>query len=56
MCPFCFSTVAMVVVGAVSSGGVAAIVFKKSRADRDAKILISQTKGVEDATENRFTQ
>jgi hypothetical protein len=56
VCPFCFSTMAMVVVGAVSSGGVAAIVFKKSRADRDAKILTSPPKGVENATENRFTQ
>ena len=56
MCPFCFSTMAMVVVGAASSGGVAAIVFKKFRAHDDAKILISQTKGEENATANRLTQ
>jgi hypothetical protein len=46
----------MVVVGAASSGGVAAIVFKKFRVDDDAQILTSQVKGVENATENRFTQ
>jgi hypothetical protein len=56
VCPFCFSTMAMVVVGAASSGGVAAIIVKKVRAGRDAKILISQNKGEENATANRVTQ
>jgi hypothetical protein len=54
VCPFCFSTIAMVVVGAASSGGVAAIVFKTIRAHDDAKILTKQSKGVENATENRL--
>ncbi len=56
MCPFCFSTMAMVVVGAASSGGLAAIVVKKVRARHDAETLISQTKGEENATENRLAQ
>ena len=29
MCPFCFSTMAMVVVSAASSGGLAAIITNK---------------------------
>ncbi len=49
MCPFCFSIMAVVVVGAASSGGLAAIVVEKLRAHRDAKTLISQTKGEENA-------
>jgi hypothetical protein len=47
---------AMVVVGAASSGGVAAIVFKKIRARDGAAILTSQTKGEENATANRLAQ
>jgi len=56
VCPFCFSTMAMVVVGAASSGGLAAIVVKKVRARHDAETLTSQTKGEENATENRLAQ
>jgi len=56
VCPFCFSTMAMVVVGAASSGGLAAIVVKKVRAHHDAETLASQTKGEENATENRLAQ
>jgi hypothetical protein len=44
----------MVVVGVASSGGVAALVFKKVSAHDDAKILTSQPKGEETATENRL--
>jgi len=56
VCPFCFSTMAMVVVGAASSGGLAAIVVKKGRARHDAETLTSQTKGEENATENCLAQ
>lgn len=57
MCPFCFSTMAMVVVGAASSGGLAAIVVKTVRAHHDAETFNSQTKkGEENATENRLAQ
>ena len=43
MCPFCVSTMAMVVVGAASSGGLTAIVVKKVRPHHDAETLTSQT-------------
>jgi hypothetical protein len=56
VCPFCFSTMAMVVIGAASSGAVTAIAFKKFRAHDDATILTSQPKGEENATENRLAQ
>jgi hypothetical protein len=56
VCPFCFSTMAMVVVGAASSGGVAAIVFKKIRAHHDAELLTNKPEGAENATANRLAQ
>jgi len=56
VCPFCFSTLAMVVVGAASTGGVAAIVFKQVRAHDDAERSTNKSEGVENATENRFAQ
>jgi hypothetical protein len=37
VCPFCVSTMAMVVVGAASSGGLAAIVVKVVRPHHDAE-------------------
>jgi hypothetical protein len=60
MCPFCFSTIAMVVAGTVSGGGLAAIVAKKVRGHQGAETSISQpnnqNKGEENATENRLGQ
>jgi hypothetical protein len=47
---------AMVVVGAASSGGLAAIVVKTVRAHHDAETFNSQTKGEDNATENRLAQ
>jgi len=47
---------AMVVVGAASSGGLVAIVVKKVRAHHDAETLTRQTKGEENATETRLAQ
>ncbi len=38
MCPFCVSTVAIVVAGAVSGGGMVALISKKLRGQREAKI------------------
>lgn len=52
MCPFCFSTMAMVLAGVASGSGVAALVFKTVRAHDDAETLNSQSKGEENATEN----
>ena len=34
MCPFCFATVGLVVAGAVSTGGLAALAVKVSRKNR----------------------
>ena len=37
MCPFCFSTMAMVVVSAASSGGLAAVIAKKIRSKENSR-------------------
>ena len=36
MCPFCFATMGLIVVGAVSTGGLAALVVKGSRRNNGA--------------------
>jgi hypothetical protein len=40
MCPFCFATVGLVVAGAVSTGGLAALAVKVSRKKNEAKQII----------------
>jgi hypothetical protein len=37
MCPFCFATVGLVVAGAVSTGGLAALAVKVSRKKNGAE-------------------
>jgi hypothetical protein len=37
MCPFCLSTIGLVVAGAVSTGGLTALVAKLSRKENNAK-------------------
>jgi hypothetical protein len=39
MCPFCFATVGLVVAGAVSTGGLAALGVKVSRKNRAGEVL-----------------
>jgi hypothetical protein len=39
MCPFCFTTIGLVVAGTVSTGGLAALAVKVSRKNRTGKIL-----------------
>ena len=39
MCPFCFATVGLVVAGAVSTGGLAALAVKVSRKNRTGEVL-----------------
>ena len=39
MCPFCLSTMGLVVVGAVSTGGLAALAVKVSRKNRTGEVL-----------------
>jgi hypothetical protein len=39
MCPFCFATIGLVVAGAISTGGLAALAVKVSRKNRAGEIL-----------------
>ena len=39
MCPFCFTTIGLVVAGTVSTGGLAALAVKVSRKNRTGEIL-----------------
>jgi hypothetical protein len=39
MCPFCLASVGLVVAGAVSTGGLAALAVKVSRKNRAEKVL-----------------
>ena len=39
MCPFCLSTVGLVVAGAVSTGGLAALAVRVSRKNRTGEVL-----------------
>jgi hypothetical protein len=39
MCPFCISTVGLIVAGAVSTGGLAALAVKVSRNNRTGEVL-----------------
>jgi hypothetical protein len=39
MCPFCFATMGLVVAGAVSTGGLAALAMKLSRKNRTGEVL-----------------
>ena len=39
MCPFCLATMGLVVAGAVSTGGLAALAVKVSRKNRTGELL-----------------
>jgi hypothetical protein len=39
MCPFCLATMGLVVAGAISTGGLAALAVKVSRKNRTGKVL-----------------
>ena len=39
MCPFCWTTVGLVVAGAVSTGGLTALAVKVSRKNRTGEVL-----------------
>ena len=41
MCPACLATLAMIVVGASSTGGLAALVVSKFRDDTSAKLNVA---------------
>ena len=44
MCPFCITTVGLIVVGAVSSGGLAALASKGSERKSDSSEVIPNAK------------
>jgi len=50
MCPFCFATLGVVVAGAVSTGGLAALAVKVSRKNNHAAEI--DVKGNESKSEN----
>ena len=39
MCPFCLATMGLIVAGAVSTGGLAALAVKVSRKNRTGEVL-----------------
>jgi hypothetical protein len=39
MCPFCLATMGLVVAGAISTGGLAAVAVKVSRKNRTGELL-----------------
>jgi hypothetical protein len=43
MCPFCFASMGLVVAGAVSTGGLAALAVKVSRKKNSAREIISNS-------------
>lgn len=54
MCPACLATLAMIVVGASSTGGLAAFVVNKFRSDTSAKLNVAFSKMKKSQTkENR---
>jgi len=44
MCPACLASLAMMVVGASSTGGLAALVVNKFRSDTNAKLTVAVSK------------
>lgn len=55
MCPFCMATMGLVVAGAVSTGGLAALVAKVSRKKNNGTEIISNSneRSSQDVTHNR---
>jgi hypothetical protein len=52
MCPFCFATLGLVVVGTVSTGGLAAIAVKLSRRKNDGGEGVSNSNDGADGIEH----
>jgi hypothetical protein len=47
MCPFCFATVGLIVAGAVSTGGLAALAVKVSRKKNGTEEIVSNVNNKE---------
>lgn len=62
MCPFCLSTIGLVLAGAVSTGGLAALAAKVSRKNGTGEALLNskernnQNVDERHTTENRFAR
>jgi hypothetical protein len=56
MCPFCFASVGLVVAGAVSTGGLAALAVKLSRKKNHAAETVSNTKERTDENANTHSR
>jgi hypothetical protein len=48
MCPFCLATLGLVVAGAVSTGGLAALAVKVSRKKNEAEEIVPNLNNIED--------
>ena len=47
MCPFCLATMGLVVAGAVSTGGLAALAVKVSRKENGAEEIVPNLNNIE---------
>ncbi len=56
MCPFCLSTLGLIVAGAVTTGGIAALVVKVSRQENGAKATLSESNREEDPNANEHNR
>ena len=52
MCPFCFATMGLIVAGAVSTGGLAALAVKVSRKNRAGEVIPNPPNSEERKNEN----
>jgi len=55
MCPACITTVALIVAGATSTSGVAALVMKKRRAKNGARNIDPKTQTKGEQNESSFS-
>ena len=52
MCPFCVTTVGLIVAGSVSTGGLAALAVKISRKKNSATEIIANEKSIPDVNQH----
>jgi hypothetical protein len=52
MCPFCLTTVGLIVAGSVSTGGLAALAVKISRKKKSTTEIIANEKSIHDVNQH----
>lgn len=52
MCPFCLTTVGLIVAGSVSTGGLAALTVKISRKKNSTTEIIANEKSISDVNQH----